>query len=136
MKKYMFPLLVIVLFVFGLFSVFNFLRPKTPAVQPAKSAAPKVASSKPLPRVVTLYQKGEGESDLAFFVSRELAAKNVVLANFSAVNVLDDPQLVEYYGVETTPALIFLLPSGKLYKKHEGYLDKQRIMAIVATIPN
>lgn len=87
-----------------------------------------------LPKVITLYQKGEGESDLAVYVEKELAAKNRGLANFSSIDTSDEPQMLEFYGVSSVPAVIFITPTGKVYKKHEGYLDQGAILSILKSM--
>lgn len=89
---------------------------------------------KALPKVITLYQKGEGESDLAAFVARELAKGSKSLANFGAVNVLDEPQMAGFFGVSSMPAIIFVRPNGKVYRKYSGYLDKSKIVAVLRTM--
>ncbi len=99
---------------------------------PKPIASPEATSS--LPRVITLYQKGDGESDLAAFVAQELAGSKKVPAIFRSINVLDEPQMVEFYGVSNTPAVIFLRANGKLFKKYEGYLDKARIIAVLSSM--
>ena len=103
-----------------------------PVNVPPGGAAMKLP--KPLPTVILLYQKGEGESDLAVFVADELSTKNNDLANFKSVNTLDEPQMTEFYGVNSVPALIFLTPSGKIFNKHEGYLNKNAIIKIIGSI--
>lgn len=90
--------------------------------------------AKVLPKVITLYQKGEGESDLAVYVAKELAARNRGLANFSNIDTSDEPQMLEFYGVSSVPAVIFITPAGKVYKKHEGYLDKDAILSVIKSI--
>ncbi len=108
-----------------------------PSLQPTQLPPPPEAkplgitheASRVLPKVITLYQKGEGESDLAVYVSKELARESRGVANFSVIDTSDEPQMLEYYGVSSVPAEIFISPSGKVYKVHEGYLDKAKILA-------
>lgn len=104
-----------------------------PAAVPAIKTAATVASpeAKALPHVVTLYQKGEGESDLAVFVSNELARELKGKALFRLVNVEDDPQMAEFFGVTAIPSVVIQTASGKLYSKHEGYMEKAAIVAAV-----
>lgn len=116
--------LVVVAVVVGWFM----LRP-APAPSPVKPAGVATPEAAPLPKVITLYQKGDGESDLAAFVSAELTKKYQRLAAFKLINVLDEPQMAEYYGVSSQPAVIFQLPSGRIFSKHEGYLSKQKILS-------
>jgi hypothetical protein len=87
-----------------------------------------------LPKVITLYQKGEGESDLAVYVVKELAARNRGLVNFSSIDTSDEPQMLEFYGVSSVPAVIFMTSAGKVYLKHEGYLDKEAILKILRSM--
>jgi hypothetical protein len=108
-----------------------------PAQLPPPPAAPKTATqeaAKALPKVITLFQKGEGESDLAVFVGKELARQARGLAAFSLVDTSDEPQMLEYYGVSSVPAVIFISPAGKVYKVHEGYLDKAAILATLKSM--
>ena len=110
-----------------------------PALQPSKLPPPpvtgKMASpeAKALPKVITLYQKGEGESDLAVYVSKELVRESGAAA-FSAIDTSDEPQMLEYYGVNSVPAVIFLTPVGKVYKVHEGYMDKGAILGTLKSM--
>jgi len=99
---------------------------------PKQIVSPEATSV--LPRVITLYQKGDGESDLAAFVANELAGSKKVPAVFRSINVLDEPQMVEFYGVSNTPAVIFLRANGQMYKKFEGYLDKAKIIAVLSSM--
>lgn len=102
---------------------------------PVKPPPPKLAAVKTaLPRVITLYQKGEGESDLAVFVSNELAKKYKGAADFSSADTLNEPQLTEYYGVTAVPTLVFITPAGRVFTRHEGYLDKAGILRILASM--
>ncbi|MFA6170077.1 MAG: thioredoxin family protein [Candidatus Margulisiibacteriota bacterium] len=80
-----------------------------------------------LPKVLTLYQKGEGESDLAAFVSSELAKEARNVAFFRAINVTEDPQAAVYYGVTEHPTIVILRPNGSIFLKYEGYLDKAKL---------
>ena len=102
-----------------------------PATAPRESATEKPVS---LPKVVTLYQKGEGESDLAVFVSRELARNLRGRASFRLINVEDEPQLAEFYGVSEIPSVVVLTPGGAIQAKHEGYWDKTAIVAALRTL--
>lgn len=102
--------------------------PAPSPVKPVKVSTPEAAA---LPKVITLYQKGDGESDLAAFVAKELSQKCRAMASFRLINVLDEPQMAEYFGVSSQPAVIFLLPSGRVYTKHEGYLDQKKIISIL-----
>jgi len=96
---------------------------------PASTALPIPEAEKgPLPKVITLYQKGEGESELAAFVAKELSRELKDQAVSRAINVLAEPQMAEFYGVSTTPAVIILSPAGQILFKHEGYLDKAEII--------
>ena len=101
---------------------------------PAKLPPPPAGQKAALPRVITLYQKGEGESDLAVFVSDELAAKNKGLAQFSTIDTLNEPQMTEYYGVTSVPTVVFLTPSGRIFARHEGYLDQAGILRTLRSI--
>jgi hypothetical protein len=101
---------------------------------PPPPAATPEAQVIVLPKVVTLYQKGEGESDLAAFVSRELARDKSGLASFRLVNIMDEPQMAEFYGVNNTPAVIFISSAGKIFRKFEGYIDKTRILAVLSSM--
>jgi hypothetical protein len=87
-----------------------------------------------LPRVITLYQKGEGESDLAFFVSNELAVKQKGLAQFSTIDTLNEPQMTEYYGITSVPTVVFLNPEGRIFARHEGYLDQAGILRTLRSL--
>jgi thioredoxin-like negative regulator of GroEL len=111
------------------------------SLQPAKQAPlPPPPSSvtreavKALPKVITLYRKGEGESDLAVYVAKELAAKNRGLANFSNIDTSDEPQMLEFYGVNSVPTIIFIAPTGKVVRKHEGYLDQGAILQLLRSM--
>lgn len=108
---------------------------RIPSPSPIKPAGVVTAEAVVLPKVITLYQKGEGESDLAAFVSRELAKKFKGMAVFRLINVLDDPQMAGYFGVNSHPAVIFQLPSGRVYSKYEGYLDQKKILSILQSMP-
>ena len=123
---------VLLLIVGGLWLVIN--RNTAPANLPPKPAAFGEKTARALPRVITLYQKGEGESDLAVFVSNELAAKNKGLAKFSTIDTLNEPQMTEYYGVTAVPTVVFLTPSGRIYARHEGYLDQAGILRTLRSL--
>ncbi len=101
---------------------------------PPPPAATPEAQVVPLPRVVTVYQKGEGESDLAAFVARELAREKGGLASFRLINLADEPQMAEFYGVNNAPAVIFISSAGKIFRKFEGYIDKTRILAVLSSM--
>lgn len=111
-----------------------------PSLQPAQLPPPPTAKqmtmpeAKALPKVITLFQKGEGESDLAVFVGKELAAKSRHLAAFSMVDTSDEPQMLGYYGISSVPAVIFITPAGKVYKVHEGYLEKAAILGTLKSM--
>ncbi len=108
-----------------------------PAELPPPPTAPKTATQeavKATPKVITLYQKGEGESDLAVFVAKELAKQARGLAVFNMIDTSDEPQMLEYYGVSSVPAVIFITPAGKVYKVHEGYLEKAAILATLKSM--
>lgn len=104
------------------------------APSPTKTAVATSEAKAVLPRVITLYQKGEGESDLALFVSNELARGERGLAVFRAVNILDEPQMAEFYGVSSMPTIVFVTVSGQVYRKHSGYLDKKVILATLKSM--
>ncbi|MFA6431147.1 MAG: thioredoxin family protein [Candidatus Margulisiibacteriota bacterium] len=84
--------------------------------------------------VLTLYRSGEGESDLAAYVSRGMNYEAKDLANFKQLEVSASPQIIESYGVETLPAIIFISPSGKVVHKHSGYADKEELLGILNKI--
>jgi thioredoxin 1 len=128
-NKLMVLLVVLAVVVLGL--LYLLLRP---AAQPAGvklAAGTSEAVSAPLPSVITLYQKGEGESDLAIFVSRELARELRGRAAFRLINVEDEPQLAEFYGVNEIPSVVVLTPGGAVQAKHEGYWEKASILAVL-----
>jgi thiol-disulfide isomerase/thioredoxin len=136
MKNSSFWVAAVGLLVLVLLGVFFFF----PKYFQEKSLPPVPGTSTPeaktvlLPKVITLYQKGEGESDLAAFVSKELSGAAKIQAVFRAINVQDEPQMAEFYGVSNIPAIVFLLPSGKVYKKIEGYMDKRKILGVLAAM--
>jgi hypothetical protein len=139
MKTIHWIVLVVVLAVLLAVGVYFLRAAQAPApVQPAQEAKPvaTVEARVVLPKVLTLYQPEDGESDLAVFVSNELNKEAREKASFRLINVEAEPQLAELYGVSDTPAVVFLTGSGRLFRKHEGYLDKQEILAIVAQIKN
>jgi hypothetical protein len=82
-------------------------------------------------KVVTLYQKGEGESDLAAYASRGMAYELKGEAVFSQVNTLDDPQAAVFYGVIEHPTVVFISAGGKVLYKHQGYLEKDEVVGIL-----
>ena len=124
-----FALVVILIVAFAL------MRSGTPEKKlPPPPAASPEAGVVFLPKVVTIYQKGEGESDLAAFVARELAREKRGLANFRLINIMDEPQLAEFYGVNNTPAVIFISSAGRIFRKFEGYIDKTKILAVLSAM--
>jgi len=129
MRKTIYILLLILAIVLVVVGISRLVKKAPEGAPPAiKLVTPEaVPEKKLLPKVITLYQKGEGESDLAAFVSKELS-KQKGIAVFRTVNVLDEPQMASYFGVSSVPTIVFILPSGKIYKKHEGYLDKGQIL--------
>jgi hypothetical protein len=128
-------LVVIVILVAGAALAWLGLRSTKPAtLPPPPTATASQEAVRVLPKVITLYQKGEGESDLAVYVAKELAAQSRGLAKFSSIDTTDEPQMLEFYGVSSVPAVIFMAPTGKIYQKHEGYLDKAAILKIVKSI--
>lgn len=136
MKKYWVVILAVVA-VAVLVSLYLALRPAAPppAVKLA-GATPEASAVKAvsLPKVVTLYQKGESESDLAIFVSRELAREWRGRASFRLINVEDEPQMAEFYGVSEIPSVVVLTPAGAIQAKHEGYWDKAAILAVLKKV--
>ena len=131
MKKNLLLLLaVLAVVIVGL--LYLALRPAAPPPEVKLAVAtPEATAVKPvaLPKVVTLYQKGERESDLAIFVSRELARELRGRASFRLINVEDEPQMAEFYGVSEIPSVIILTPGGAVRAKHEGYWDKAAIVS-------
>ncbi|MBU1867135.1 MAG: hypothetical protein KKD13_01505, partial [Candidatus Margulisbacteria bacterium] len=133
MKKNQLLLILIAFLVFAAIIVVLLYTGKTekePAIQLArqpavadKTISKEAETTGKLPKVLTLYQKGEGESDLAAFVSSELAKEGKQLATFRSINVTEDPQAAVYYGVTEHPTIIILRPNGSLFLKHEGYLE-------------
>lgn len=107
-------------------------------VQPVQETKPtaQIEVKVGLPKVLTLYQPKDGESDLAVFVSNELGKEARGKAIFRLINVEAEPQLADFYGVSGTPAVVFLTPAGRLFRKHDGYLDKKEILSILAQIKN
>lgn len=101
-----------------------------PPAMAAESGSKKEAIG-PLIKVVTLYQKGEGESDLAAYASRGMAYELKREAIFSQVNTLDEPQAAVFYGVIEHPTVVFLSASGKVLSKHQGYLEKAEVVALL-----
>ena len=138
MNKNNFPLralVVIVILVAGAALAWLGLRSTKPStLPPPPTAAVSQEAVRVLPKVITLYQKGEGESDLAVYVVKELAAQASGLAKFSSIDTSDEPQMLEFYGVSSVPAVIFIAPTGKVYQKHEGYLDKAAILKIIKSM--
>jgi hypothetical protein len=135
MKKTTLPVIIvalIALLVIGAALLWLSLRPTSVPPPPPKTAATQEA--KALPKVITLFQKGEGESDLAVYVQKELSAKAGTVANFSVIDTSDEPQMLEFYGVNSVPAIIFLTSAGKVYRVHEGYLDKGAILSILRSM--
>ena len=101
----------------------------TPAPSAGKLVASASAEVFAPQKVVLLYQKGDGESDLLVLVVGEISREKKGLASFHYINTLEEPQMAEFYGISTLPALIYLSPSGKVLFKHEGYQDKEKIIA-------
>ena len=127
-------LIVVLVLLFALGFLLFKERSAAPKILPPPPQASPEATSIVLPKVITLYQKGEGESDLAAFVAREMSAKYKDKAVFRAINILDEPQMSDFFGVTTLPAIVFQLPSGKLFKVIEGYLDKNKILSVLDSI--
>jgi thioredoxin-like negative regulator of GroEL len=133
-KKYV-PLLVwSMLALFVLATVLVLVRWNAQRQAPPPAVKVTTEAKAPLPRVITLYQPGEGESDLAVFVSKELAREQRGLAVFRSIDVSDEPQMAGFFGVSALPAIVFQLPSGKVAAKYEGYVDKNRILAVVRSL--
>ena len=126
-------ILVAAMLVIGTFMA---TRKTPPPTAPASTeiASPEAIEKGPLPKILTLYQKGEGESELAAFVARELSRELKGVAVSKAINVLAEPQMAEFFGVSITPAVIFLSSSGKVLYKHEGYLDKAEIISRIKSL--
>ncbi|MCU0640961.1 MAG: hypothetical protein MUC35_02600 [Candidatus Margulisbacteria bacterium] len=97
--------------------------PEATAVKPA-----------PLPKVITLFRKGDSESDLAIYVSRELSRELKDKVAIRLINIDDEPQMAEYYGVTEFPAVVILTPGGAVRAKHDGYWDKAEILGVLKTI--
>ena len=136
MRKTIYILLLVLAIVLVIMGISMLVKKGLSGTPPAmKVVTPEAVSEKKLlPKVITLYQKGEGESDLAAFVSKELSSKQKGIAVFRTVNVLDEPQMAGYFGVSSAPTIVFIMPSGKIYKKYEGYLDKGRILQIIRSM--
>ncbi len=134
MKNRNFLILAILALLLALFALLYFTRVgMAPTTKPAPGTATVEVTA--LPKVITLYQKGEGESDLAAFVSKELARGLRTMAIFRAINVLDEPQMADFFSVSSMPSIIFLKPNGRMYKAHAGYLDKGQIVAVLKEMP-
>jgi len=84
--------------------------------------------------VLTLFQKGDGEFDLAAYVSRGLAWELKGIAIFQSIDVSGDAQIADYYEISSFPAVIFLSPAGKVLSKHEGYLSKEDILSTLKSL--
>jgi thioredoxin-related protein len=50
------------------------------------------------------------------------------LARFRKIDVANDPEVAEFYGVNSIPAIIIKAANGRIIVKHEGYLDKESIL--------
>jgi hypothetical protein len=138
MKNYI--ILALVIFVLILAGVIFFGRQKPIIVTPENlpTTTTSVKSGQPsdhgVPRVITLYHAGEKESLRAVAVANRLEAGEENLAIFRSYDTLDEPQMAVLYGVNSVPAIIFLTPSGKVSKKHEGYLSQAEIIRIIRSI--
>ena len=91
MKKniWFWALAVVAVLYILLFLVYPKLAGQDKLPPPPKAIASPEATV--LPRIITLYQKGDGESDLAVFVANELSSSKKVSAQFRSINVLDEP---------------------------------------------
>lgn len=92
------------------------------------TTSPSQEAARRLPEVITLFQKGDGESDLALFVAAEMEKDSSSIARFKKIDVANDPEVAAFYGVNSIPAVIIKAASGRVLVKHEGYMDKDAIL--------
>lgn len=140
MKKQLFWAALILLVIVAAFFL---LSPKQEAPKPtppvtAQKISEKTAGVKPngfLPQVITIYQKNERMDSRALSISRELAITHSSAADFQSINILEEPQIADYYGVTSTPTIIFATPSGRVYKKFVGSMSKDEILSLLSASP-
>ncbi|MFH1387175.1 MAG: thioredoxin family protein [bacterium] len=100
----------------------------TTTIEEKKASPSSQENRKSLPEVVTLFQKGDGESDLALFVASELEKQAGQVARFKNIDVARDPEVAAFYGVNSIPSVIIKTAGGRVLIKHEGYMDSDAIL--------
>ena len=135
MKKFFILMLVMiaVLFAGALIFIPKGAPPATSTTTTLDLAVTVTPEARPAQKVITLFQKGEGESDLSAYVARGLSAELKGRVVFTIVDVQEEPQIAEYYNVDSVPTLIFISPTGKIFHRHEGYLSKDAILKILSS---
>lgn len=68
-------------------------------------------------------------------VTKEVMPKYADRVNYQAYNVQNNEKgvdvLIKKYGVTLVPTMIFVKKDGSVYKKTEGYLEKQQLEQIL-----
>jgi thioredoxin-related protein len=42
--------------------------------------------------------------------------------------------MTEYYGITSVPTVVFLNPEGRIFARHEGYLDQAGILRTLRSL--
>ena len=90
------------------------------------------------PTVVKLYSSMCLDCKKLDSVTKEVMPKYTDKLNYQTYNVQNNEkgadEYVQKYNITLVPTMIFLKKDGSLYKKTEGYLDKQQLENILNTL--
>jgi len=95
------------------------ITPPVPSAEAEKNA---------LPILVHLMRPGDGESDLSFFVIKELAGEFRGLFLVRNIIVDKEPEASSFYQINNIPTVILLSPNRRVFFRHEGYVEKQILL--------
>lgn len=117
------------LFLAGLFFVFSLpgginLEPSAP-----KMPAPvRTAAAAAVPKLLLLYNPGDGESDLTAHMVDQLILRTKDRLAAQKVDLQKEPEAAEYYNVQSIPTIIIISTGGKTVFRREGYIEPQLLV--------
>jgi thioredoxin 1 len=127
---------IAVIIVIGVVAVPLFLKSKgsamTTAPEGVQSSLPAIgapAASKALPRFVDLGTTTCAPCKVMLGVMAELEQKYPGVMTIEFVNVQEQPDAAQRYGIQTIPSQIFYAPDGRELYRHVGVFRAEAIIA-------
>ncbi len=93
------------------------------------SALPNTASTRKLPRLVDLGANKCIPCKAMAPILEELKKEYAGRMDVQFIDVWKDPDAAKPYGIHIIPTQIFYGPDGKELARHQGFIDKQQILA-------